>query len=50
MDKLYEKRNKLVKKIESKKKMKQELTQRNSKFNMKRMQTLAQLGAEETKQ
>ncbi|KAL4456886.1 hypothetical protein ABPG74_014524 [Tetrahymena malaccensis] len=44
---LYEKRLKIIKKVDEKKKHQQELSTRNSRVNQKRMQTIAQLGASE---
>lgn len=45
---MYERRNKIMTKLNNRKRMKEELSQRNSKLNQRRMQTIAQLGGEET--
>lgn len=47
LNNLYERRNNLNRKIEDRKKKQQEMNTRNSRFNQRRMQALAYLGAEQ---
>ncbi|CAD8146695.1 unnamed protein product [Paramecium octaurelia] len=44
---LYEKRDRIVLQIQERKKLQQEMNSRNSRFNQKRIQTLAYLGADD---